>query len=186
MRKLIFLAALVASPAMAADFSEGSTAKSWNLTGESKATFKAKVVDAVCALSGDCTPDCGAGKRQMVLVREGDGKVLLVSKNTQTGFQGGTWDLAPHCNQTVEVDGLMVGEDEKLEGQLYQVQKIKADGGDWVAAKGFTDPWKARNPDAAGKGPWFRRDPQIQQRLDTTGYLGLGQEADNVFIADEY
>lgn len=185
-RYLVAAAVLAASPVLAADFSAGSNAKSWNLTGEAKATFSAKVTDAVCALTGDCPADCGAGKRSMVLIRAADDKTILVSKNLQTGFQGPNWDLAPYCGQTVEVDGLMVGEDPKLASQLFQVQQIKADGGEWQAAKGFTAPWKARNPDAAGKGPWFRRDPHINQRLETTGYLGLGQEADDAFIADEY
>ncbi|MBY8976177.1 hypothetical protein KHP62_10190 [Rhodobacteraceae bacterium NNCM2] len=185
-RRLVTLVALVATPAMGADFSTGSEANSWSLTGEEKATFNARVTDAVCALTGDCPAGCGAGTRTMVLVREADDKTILVAKNLQTGFQGPTWDLAPFCGQTVQVDGLMVGDDPKLASKLYQVQRIKAGDGDWIKATGFTKPWEARNPDATGEGPWFRRDPQINERLKDTGYLGLGQEADDVFIAEEY
>lgn len=191
MKRMIAMTALIAgaaltAPAFAGDFSEGSTAKSWNLTGQENAIFEARVTDAVCALTGDCPDDCGAGKRTMVLIRAADDKTILVSKNVQTGFQGPTWDLAKYCNQTVTVDGLMVGDDPKLASKLYQVQKIKAGDGEWAKANGFSDPWKARNPNAGGKGPWFRRDPQIAKRLESTGYLGLGQEADDAFIADEY
>ncbi|MEM7176964.1 MAG: hypothetical protein AAGD47_10685 [Pseudomonadota bacterium] len=183
---LVVLATLIAAPALAGDYSEGSNANSWGLTGEEKATFTATVTDAVCALTSDCPADCGAGERVMVLVRESDGMVIPATKNLQTGFQGPTWDLAPYCGQTVQVDGLMVGDDPKLGGRLYQVQMIKPDGGDWTKANGFTRPWEARNPDATGKGPWFRRDPHVRARLEDTGYLGLGQEADDVFIAEEY
>ncbi|MEM8790131.1 MAG: hypothetical protein AAGE80_00835 [Pseudomonadota bacterium] len=186
MKRLIFAAALLAAPAYAADFSEGSQAKSWNLTGQKFATFDAKVVDAVCALTGDCPDDCGAGKRQMVLVREADGKTLLVSKNTQTGFQGASWDLGPLCGKTVKVDGLMVGDDPKLEEQVYQVQLISVDGGEFTKARGFTEPWKARNPEAAGKGPWFRRDPHILKKIEEEGYLGLGLETDAEWLKEEY
>lgn len=186
MKRLILAAAMAASPALAADFSEGSKAKSWNLTGQEFATFDAKATDAICALTGDCPADCGAGKRQMVLVREADGKIVLAAKNTQAGFQGATWDLAPLCGKTVKVDGLMVGDDPKLESKLYQVQLIGADGGDLKKAKGFTGPWKARNPDAGGKGPWFRRDPHVQKRIDETGFLGLGLEIDAEFLQEEY
>lgn len=185
-KRFALMAALLASPALAADFSEGSQAKSWNLTGQKKALFEAKVTDAVCALSGDCPDDCGGGARQMVLIRTADDVMLLASKNFQTAFQGATWDLAKYCGQTVTVDGLMVGEDPKLEGQLYQVQLVKTEGGEFEKATGFGEPWDARNPDAGGKGPWFRRDPHVQKRLDDTGYLGLGQEADDKFIAEEY
>ncbi|MEM1277866.1 MAG: hypothetical protein AAGH74_15185 [Pseudomonadota bacterium] len=186
MKRLLLAVALLAAPAQAADFSDGSKARNWNLLGENLATFSAKVTDAVCALSGDCPPDCGAGKRQMVLLREADDKMLIVSKNGQTAFQGGTWDLAPLCGQTVTVDGLLVGEDPKLASQIYQVQLISVDGGEFVKANGFNGPWKARNPDAAGKGPWFRRDPHIQKLIEEEGFLGLGLETDAAFLKEEY
>ncbi|MEM6905857.1 MAG: hypothetical protein AAF568_08185 [Pseudomonadota bacterium] len=185
-RHLMALAALVALPAQAGDFSEGSQANSWGLIGEEMATFDAKVVDAVCALTGDCPPDCGAGKRQMVLVREADGKTILVTKNRQTGFQGGTWDLAPLCGQTVKVDGLLVGEDPKLASKVFQVQLISVEGGEFQKAAGFGKPWQARNPDAAGKGPWFRRDPHINARVARDGWLGLDLETDKAFLIEEY
>ncbi|MEL6477046.1 MAG: hypothetical protein AAFR17_06940 [Pseudomonadota bacterium] len=175
------LAATVALPASAADFSEGSEAKPWPVQGREKAKFTAKVVDAVCGLSGDCPADCGGGKRQMALLREADGVMLLVGKNLQFQFQGPNYDLAPHCGQVVTVDGLLVGDDPKLAGKIYQVQTI-----DGEKANGFTGPWKARNPEVADrKGPWFRHDPAINARIDKSGFLGLGLEAEEAFIQEE-
>ena len=74
------------------------------------------MTDAVCALTGDCPADCGAGLRQMVLIREADGVMVLAMKNTQPIFTGATVDMALWCGQTVTVDGLMVGEDEITRG----------------------------------------------------------------------
>ena len=60
-RLIIAVALLVASPALAeGEFAAGSKAKSWNLQGQENALFEGKVVDALCALTGDCPTDCGA------------------------------------------------------------------------------------------------------------------------------
>ncbi|MEM9043572.1 MAG: hypothetical protein AAGC81_02675 [Pseudomonadota bacterium] len=178
---LLALSPVLLAPVSAADFSEGSQAKNWPLKGREKAKFKAKVVDAVCHLSGDCPADCGGGTRQMALVREADGVFLLAMKNLQGQFQGANFDLAPFCGQVVEVDGLMVGDDPKLGGKLYQTQFINGE-----KAFGFTKPWKARNLEAGKKkGAWFRNDPHINERIEKTGFLGLGLETDGEFIAEE-
>ena len=65
--KSLVLTLLFALPqsAVAQDFSAGSEAESWNLYAEQPARFEAKVVDALCELTGDCPADCGAGKRQL-------------------------------------------------------------------------------------------------------------------------
>lgn len=186
---LLALAALAApAAAPAQDFSQGSEAKSWNLFGEEKARFEARVVDAVCALSGDCPEDCGAGLRQMALIRSADGVMMLVNKNGQPAFSGATVDLAPYCGETVEVDGLMVGDPAITPGlgaKLYQVQRIRLAGAaEWADANRFTADWAEKHPEAAGEGPWFRRDPQILEEIGRTGYLGLGPEVDAAFIAD--
>ena len=57
-----------------------SAAEEWGIEGEKKARFEAKVVDILCELSGDCPADCGAGKRQLGLLKD-DGTLLLVAKN---------------------------------------------------------------------------------------------------------
>lgn len=181
---------LMAAPAPAQDFSQGSEAKEWGLFGERKARFTATVSDAVCAVTGDCPEDCGAGLRQMVLIREADSAMVLAVKNGQPVFSGATFDLAPFCGRTVEVDGLMVGDPSitpAAEGApLYMVQRIRPEGGEWQPAAGFTGAWAERFPGAAGKGEWFRNDPRIRKRLEAEGYLGLGQEADAAFIEENF
>ncbi|MEM8760039.1 MAG: hypothetical protein AAGE83_06925 [Pseudomonadota bacterium] len=182
------MAALLAAPAGAQDFSEGSEAKEWGLAhGESKARFEAKVTDAVCALTGDCPEDCGAGLRQMVLQRVADGKTLLVFKNTQPIFSGATYDLAAYCGQTVVVDGLIVGDPEVTKGaEIMQVQTVTVSG-ETAKTNKFTQGWEGRTENPIGeKGPWFRRDPLIQQRLDTTGYFGLGKKVDRKYAEENF
>ena len=101
------LAALIALPATAQE----SRVKGWDgLQGRETAVFRAKVVDVLCELSGDCAEKCGEGRRQMGLVREDDGRLILAAKNQQAGFQGAAADLYPFCGQTVAVDGLMVAQ----------------------------------------------------------------------------
>lgn len=191
MRHFLFLIGLAAAaPAAAQDFSEGSEASAWNLFGERKARFTATVTDAVCALTGDCPQDCGAGLRQMVLIREADGAMVLALKNGQPVFSGATFDLAPFCGQTVEVDGLLVGDPAITpaagSAPLYQVQRIRTAGAEWQKADAFTGAWAERFPEAAGKGEWFRNDPRIRERLEAEGYLGLGQEADAAYTKENF
>ncbi|MEX0281841.1 MAG: hypothetical protein AB3N13_11725 [Arenibacterium sp.] len=184
MIRFALIAALFATPALAQDFSEGSNARSWNLYAEVPAKFEAKVVDVLCELSGDCPADCGAGKRQMGLIRTVDNVMVLPLKNSQPAFSGAATDLAPFCNQTVTVDGLLLEDPDLLATNLYQVQTITTADGETVKANQFTKKWAQEYPEAKGKGPWFRRDPRIKADIAENGYLGLGLEADAAFIAD--
>lgn len=182
------LAAAMALPGagLSEDFSAGSQANSWGLSGERLARFEAQVTDAVCALTGDCPADCGAGLRQMVLIREADGVMVLAMKNTQPIFTGATVDMALWCGQTVTVDGLMVGEDEITRGaRLMQVQTVTPAGGEAAKTNAWLDNWKGKNPDVAD-GEWFRNDPRIADRIAREGYLGLGLETDEAFIRENY
>jgi len=184
------LASLMIAPALAeADFSEGSKAKLWNVFGVEKARFEAKVTDTVCALTGDCPVDCGAGLRQMALIRVADDALLVVSKNTQAAFTGASVDLAPYCGQSVTVDGLLVGDPEITPGlgaKVYQVQSVTVAGAKPAKANRWTRDWARKNPDAKGKGPWFRRDPRIIGRIEAQGYFGLGPEVDAAYIEDNF
>ncbi len=192
LRTLALLAAtavattVAATPALAeGDFSAGSEAKEWGLFGEEKARFTATVTDAVCALTGDCPEDCGAGARQMVLIRDADGAMIIAAKNTQPAFTGATVDLAPYCGQSVEVDGVMVG-DPEITGQptrIYMVQTVRAEGGEPAKTNRWTKEWRAAHPDAP-KGPWFRNDPRVTALIGKEGYLGLGLETDAAFIEE--
>ena len=190
MKRLILIAALATSPAMAGDFSAGSQAKSWGLLGEELARFDGKVTDALCALTGDCPADCGAGMRQMGVVRAADGQFLLATKNTQPAFTGATVDLAPYCGQQVEIDGLLVGDRDVTPGlggaKLLQVQTVRVAGADPAKTDRWTADWAARNPDAPGKGPWFQRDPAVNAQIEAHGRLGLGAEADQQYIKDNF
>lgn len=181
-----FLAGLafLATPVASQDFSEGSTARSWNLYAEQPATFEAKVVDLLCHLTGDCPDDCGAGNRQMGLLRTADDVLVLGFKNNQPAFSGAAFDLSLYCNQTVDVDGLMIEDPDLGATNIYMVQKIRPQGGEWKKASQFTKNWAKENPEAKGKGPWFRRDPRIKNEIAKDGYLGLGLEADKAFIEE--
>jgi hypothetical protein len=189
---IIAVALLVASPALAeGEFAAGSKAKSWNLLGQENALFEGKIVDALCALTGDCPDDCGAGKRQMGIIRSADGRFLLANKNGQPAFTGATVDLAPYCGQTVEVDGLLVGDPEVTPGitgaKLFQVQTVRVAGEETAKKTNlWTKDWAKRNADVGGKGPWFRRDPKVGAEIEANGRLGLGAEADQLYIEENF
>ena len=183
MKKLGFLLSLLAAPLWAQDFSEGSNAKSWNLFAEVPAKFEAKVVDALCQLTGDCPADCGAGKRQMGLLRTADDVFVLAMKNRQAAFSGAAADLAPYCGQIVEVDGLLLEDPELNATNMYLLQSIRMPGEEeWKKANQFTKVWAKEFPEAKGKGAWFRRDPRVKDIIAAEGFLGLGLERDEVFI----
>jgi len=193
MKTLTVAAALLlaATPALAGEFSAGSKANSWNLLGEDKAVFEGKVVDALCMLTGDCPADCGAGKRQMGVLRTSDGHFLLANKNGQPAFTGATVDLAPFCGKAVIVDGLLVGDPEVTPqlgmGKVFQIQTIQVVGETVVHKTDlWTKDWAERNPDVGGKGPWFRRDPAVNAEIAAHGRLGLGAEADKKYIEENF
>lgn len=180
------LAMALAAPAAAQDFSEGSAAKSWGLLGEEMARFEATVVDVLCELGGDCPADCGGGARQLGLLRSADGVLVMPMKNGQPVFSGAVADLLPYCGETVEVDGLLVGEPEATPAKFFQVQTIRRPGeAEARPANRFTEAWAEANPEAAAQGgEWFRVDPDVRARIEAEGYLGLGPETDAAFIAE--
>ncbi|MEO1550369.1 MAG: hypothetical protein AAFR93_08050 [Pseudomonadota bacterium] len=184
---LAALIGLIGSGALAQDFSANSQAREWGLLGEQKALFSAKVVDLVCEITGECAEDCGAGTHQLALLREADGVLVPVLKNRQTSFNGGAEDLLPYCNQQVEVDGTLVGDPDFgwIGAQGYLLQFIRPVGTEeWLKTNTWTKAWAAAHPDAAGKGPWFRRDPRVLKQLAATGHFGLGLDEDQKFIEE--
>lgn len=186
-RTAILAATLAAAlPVAAQDFSEGSEANSWNLLGEAPARFEARVVDILCELTGDCPDACGGGARQLGLLRSADGVLVLPMKNGQPVFSGAVADLAPFCGQTIEVDGLLVGEPEATPAPFYMVQRIRPEGAEeFERANRFTTAWAEANPEAAAAGgQWFRNDPAVRARIEAEGHLGLGLEADAAFIEE--
>ena len=183
--------ALLALPVRAdGEFAAGSQVTGWdNLQGREPALFRAKVVDLVCALTGDCPEDCGGGARQMALLREADGRLILAAKNAQPLFTGATEDLAPYCGETVTVDGLLVGNPELTDTKVYQVFLIQREGAEQRAkAERWSRVWKREHKGELAKkdGPWFRHDPAVQRAVGESGYLGLGEAADKAFIDEWY
>lgn len=182
---VLLAATFAASTALAEDFTKGSKAKDFGLNEAIQSTFSAKVVDLLCEVAGDCANNCGDGNRQLGLVRDADNKLIAVLKNGQFSFNGAVEDLLPYCNQKVEVDGIMVGDPEEHNTQFYMVQFIKAEGAaEFNKADKWTKAWAERNPDAKGKGPWFRRDPRVIKQVEATGYFGLGKEADIAYAKE--
>lgn len=184
-RGLTLALTLLAGSAAAQDFSAGSEAREWGLYGESKAFFSAQVVDPLCELTGDCPDNCGDGARQLALIRDADGVMVLPLKNNQPAFTGAANELLPFCGQAVEVDGLLITDEELGARNVYLVQTIRAAGTtEWIKANRWTKDWAAANPDAAGQGPWFRRDPRVNAEIAREGWLGLGPEADAAFLEE--
>ncbi|MEJ6396324.1 hypothetical protein [Yoonia sp. 208BN28-4] len=187
MFRSLALLALIASPADAQDidFETGSEARSWNLYAEYPATFEATVVDILCELTGDCVDNCGDGARQLGLLRTVDDVLVFPNKNSQPAFTGAAQELLPYCGQLVDVDGLELYDDDLGAFNIYLVQKIRAAGTEeWTTANSWTKDWAEANPDAAGSGPWFRRDPRVLAEIAEEGYFGLGLEADEEIKAD--
>ena len=182
---VLLAVAFSATTALAEDFTKGSKAKDFGLNEAVQSTFSAKVVDLLCEVAGDCTDNCGEGNRQLGLVRDADNKLIAVLKNGQFSFNGAAEDLLPYCNKKVEVDGIMVGDAEEHNTQFYMVQFIKAEGAaEFNKANKWTKAWAARNPDAKGKGPWFRRDPRVMKQIEANGYFGLGKDADIAYAKE--
>lgn len=185
MKRIAFALCLLGAPVMAQDFSEGSQAKSWNLYAEKPAKFEAQVVDILCVLSGDCPADCGAGRRQLGLLRTADDVLVYPNKNSQPAFTGAAEELLPFCGQTVTVDGLLIDDPDLGSNNIYLVQTILPEGAsEPVKANTWTKKWAEKYPEAKGKGPWFRRDPRVLAEIEKEGYLGLGKEVDEPFIKE--
>lgn len=155
-------------------------ANSWGVTGEEIARFQGKVVDIACELSGDCPDECGAGKRQLGVLKA-DGTLVLISKN-QTPFSGAADDLVEFCGQDVEVDGLFA---ENRGVKFFAAQFVRPVGGKWRRTSRFTEAWAERNgmdPASPEAKQWFRNDPRVKQLIEQDGFLGLGKEADQKFL----
>jgi hypothetical protein len=172
---------LITTPAIVQgqNFEEGSEAKPWNLYAEYPARFEATVVDMLCEVAGQCTDNCGDGRRQLGLLRTADNVLVYPNKNSQAAFTGAAVELLPYCGQEVEVDGLELVDEDLGAVNIYLVQKIRLVGEEeWVKANNWTKNWAEEHPEAAGKGPWFRRDPRVLAEIEEEGYFGLGIEED--------
>lgn len=164
------LVALISTPALAA--------KSWGVTNEKPAKFTGIVTDVACHLTENCPDNCGAGSRQLGLMTEDQG-LILVAKNL-TLYSGAAAELYPFCAQEIEVDGLFT---EHRNVRFFQVQKMRLPGEKWQKATLFHQAWAKQyggNPRKAKK--WYKKDPRIMEIIARDGYLGLGLEKDATYF----
>ena len=146
-------------------------ADSWGLPNEEEARFEATVTDVLCVLSGDCPPDCGAGKRVLGLLKA-DGELVLPIKNGGP-FTGAVADLLPHCGQVVTADGLFT---TNYGVRTFALQFVKPKEGKWRRANGFVKQWAAEHglePKDKKARRWFRNDETILEIIGEQGKLGL-------------
>ncbi len=156
-------------------------AEGWGLPGEEKARFEATVVDLLCELTGDCPADCGAGTRQLGLLKD-DGQLVLPLKN-QVFFAGATAELIGFCAQRVIADGLFA---TNRGHTVFALQFVKlVPDGKWRRANRFLPIWAERNgvdPESARAKRWFENDPGVRDLIQRDGKLGLGLEADRKYL----
>ncbi len=143
-------------------------ANEWGIEHEEKARFDAKVVDLLCAVTGDCPADCGGGKRQLGLLKD-DGTLIPVVKNFDI-FAGGTNDLIGFCGKVITADGLYIN-DPLMPMFALQFKRLAPDG-KWSRANQFGKDWSAAH---GGKkaDQWFRSDPMILEVLEADGVFGI-------------
>ncbi len=161
--------------------SAAQAANEWGIEHEEKARFQAKVVDILCELTGDCPADCGAGTRQLGLLRD-DGTLVLPLKN-QVFFAGVAAELIGFCGQRVVADGLFA---TNRGHTIFALQFVKAPpDGNWQRANRFLPKWAAENgvgPKSAAAKRWFENDPRVKDLVARDGKLGLGLEADRKYL----
>ena len=163
MRRKAYVAALACLIAGAA-----SAADEWGIENEQIARFEAKVVDVLCELTGNCPADCGAGTRQLGLLKDDDTLVLVV-KNLDA-FGGAVADLVGFCGKRIVADGLMIN-DPRMPMMALQFRREAPDGA-WRRANQLSLDWAAAHPDIPF-GRWMRLDEQVNEAIEADGLLGI-------------
>lgn len=162
-------------------FGPARAAEEWGLPNEKVARFEAKVVDILCELTGDCPPDCGAGKRQLGLV-DAKGRLVLPLKN-QVPFAGTVGELIDFCGKQVIADGLF---STNRGYTVFALQFLReAPDGKWRRANRFSKKWAERNglpADTLKANRWFENDPAVKDTIAAQGKLGLGPAADKMYF----
>jgi hypothetical protein len=165
-----FLPLSVAAIVLASTVALG--AEKWGVPNEQVARFDARVVDILCELSGDCPADCGAGGRQLGLLRD-DGTLVLAIKNAGA-FTGAVNDLIDFCGRRVTADGLLA---ENRGTIMFALQFVRlAPDGEWDCANRFARDWAAANNSQVkecGFSEWFRADATIKALIAKQGKLGI-------------
>jgi hypothetical protein len=149
-------------------------AESWGLPDEEKVRFEAKVVDALCELTGDCPAECGGGKRQLGLLTD-SGELILPFKNV-VPFAGAAGELREFCGKRVTADGLFA---INRGVRVFALQFLReVPGGKWRRANRWTRDWAAANgvaPDSPTASQWFRNDALVKEIIERDGKLGTGK-----------
>jgi hypothetical protein len=159
---LFVAAALLSTPGPA------SAAEEWGIDGEKKVRFEARVVDILCELTGNCPADCGAGKRQLGLLKD-DGTLIFAVKNVDI-FAGAANDLIGYCGKRIVADGLLIG-NPKMKMFALQYSKPVPDG-KWRRANQFGKDWSKANGGKAA-GQWFKNDATIKRIIAARGVYGI-------------
>jgi len=149
-------------------------AESWGLPQEEKTRFEAKVVDALCELTGDCPAKCGDGRRQLGLLTDA-GELILPLKNV-VPFAGAAGELQEFCGKRVTADGLFA---TNRGVRVFALQFVReAPDGKWRRANRWLDAWAAENGAKVGSptaNQWFRNDPLVKKIIERDGKLGTGK-----------
>ncbi|HVJ53424.1 MAG TPA: hypothetical protein VM689_13235 [Aliidongia sp.] len=172
MRRLLNFLALAGLGLILIGPVESRASDSLSISDEEPVVLKGKVVDIVCELAHDCTPNCGGGKRQLG-VKTAENKIYFASKG-HVIFAGLTNDLIPYCGQEIIADGLTTS---NFGSTLLFIQRFKtSETGDWIDATRFRADWaKAHGvaPDSETAAHWFKTDPVVRAAIEAHGKLGL-------------
>lgn len=161
-------ATILMAAALAFSGTAAQAANEWGIEHEEKARFEAKVVDILCELTGDCPADCGAGSRQLGLLKD-DGTLILALKNFDP-FAGAVNDLIAFCGQRIEADGLLISNPKM---PLFALQFKRPVGGEWSRANQFGKDWLAANPNRGKANQWFRNDATVKRLIAERGVFGI-------------
>ena len=165
-RRVALLAAATLTLGMLATVAHA--AEEWGIEGEKTVRFTARVTDLLCAITGNCPADCGAGRHQLGLLLD-DGRLLPAVKNYDP-FAGATVELLPFCNKRVVADGLLI---EKPAMRLFALQYVRlAPDGKWRRADRFGRKW-AKKHGRKDASNWFREDPQVRRIIKKDGVFGI-------------
>lgn len=143
-------------------------ADEWGIDGEEKARADVTVVDLLCEVTGDCTENCGNGRRQLGILFD-DGRLLPVVKNRDI-FAGGTDDLIGFCGKKITADGLIIN-NERMPMFAIQFKRLAPDG-KWSGATQWGKNWAKRNPGKPAKA-WYKHDPVVLKTIEADGVFGI-------------
>jgi len=148
----------------------------WPVSNAERSELTGEVVSVLCELGGKCDDSCGGGTQQLA-IKSAELGTVLVAKNLNN-YSGAADELSPYCGQTINVNGLFT---EHQGIRFFQVQNLRAPGGNWQRADRYLQAWADRNGQSP-PGTWYKQDERVKEILERDGRLGLGPEADKAFF----